>query len=56
MLAALMEVAGIVCLSIAGAMVHPALAWLVAGLGLVGKAFEIERRSKGDTGSIKGGR
>ncbi len=56
MLPALLELAGIVCLSIAGALVHPALAWLVAGAGLIGKAFELDvRRSKPDAGGIKGG-
>lgn len=46
MLPALLEVAGIVCLSVAGALIDPALAWLVAGLGLIGKGFEVEERGR----------
>lgn len=46
MLPALFELAGIVCLTVAGAIVHPALAFLIAGIGLIGKGFEAERKAR----------
>lgn len=38
----LLELAGLICLVVAGAFIHPALAFAVAGLGLLGKSFEVE--------------
>lgn len=46
MVPALLELAGIVCLTVAGATIDPALAWTVAGFGLLGKAFETEVRAQ----------
>lgn len=42
MLPASLEAAGIACLTVAGALIDPALAWLVAGIGLIGKGYETE--------------
>lgn len=49
MLPALFELAGIVCLTVAGAIVHPALAFLIAGTGLIGKGFEVEMKNRPST-------
>lgn len=38
----LLELAGLICLVVAGAHVNAGTAWLVAGLVLVAKAFELE--------------
>lgn len=38
----LLELAGLICLVVAGAHVNAGVAFLVAGLGLVGKSFELE--------------
>ena len=42
----LLELAGFIALVVAGALVDPAFAWAIAGVGLVGKAFELESRKR----------
>lgn len=46
MLTILLELAGLLCLVVAGAHVHPAAAWAIAGAGLIGKAFEAETAAR----------
>lgn len=45
-LAELVEAAGALCLVVAAAHVDPALAWAAGGVGLVVKAFDLERRDR----------
>lgn len=40
----MLELLGATCLVIAAATLHPSLAWLVAGVSLIAKAFELETR------------
>lgn len=56
MLPAVLELAGIACLAVAAVLVHPALAWFVVGVGLIGKALELERRSRGAGSQRRDGR
>ncbi|MCP4087866.1 MAG: hypothetical protein GY745_22895 [Actinomycetia bacterium] len=37
------ELAGVVCLVVAGSFVHPAAAWTVAGVGLVLRSLVMDR-------------
>lgn len=46
MLTTIFELAGLTCLVVAGALVSPALAFLVAGVGFIGKAFEVEATAR----------
>lgn len=42
-------VAGVGCLAAAGYELHPALAWLVCGVALVGVALGIAKKKKGSS-------
>lgn len=42
-----LELAGFACVVVAASLVHVALAWLAAGVGLLLKSFELDAHRRG---------